>query len=25
MFLVYMWPMFTHVRPCAPMCELWMN
>jgi hypothetical protein len=22
MFLVYMWPMFTHVRPCAPMCEL---
>jgi hypothetical protein len=21
----YMWPMFTHVCSCAPMCKLWMN
>jgi hypothetical protein len=21
----YMWPMFIHVCPCVPMCELWMN
>jgi hypothetical protein len=22
---IYMWPMFTQVHQCAPMCELWMN
>jgi len=22
---IYMWFMFNHVFPCAPMCELWMN
>jgi hypothetical protein len=24
-FPIYMWFMFTHVRPYAPMCELWLN
>jgi hypothetical protein len=24
-FLIYMWPMFNHVRLCAPMCELRVN
>ncbi len=22
---IYMWPMFTHVHQCAPMCELQRN
>jgi hypothetical protein len=22
---IYMWPMFTHVGQCAPMCETWMD
>ncbi len=21
-FSIYMWPIFAHVCPCAPMCEL---
>jgi hypothetical protein len=24
-FPIYMWPIFTHVRQCAPMYELWVN